>query len=315
MVVKPAKYSSSLLQQVSSFKKLGYVLIKRPPTQDALVLSQLNSEILQYHESIKKTFKYRFWRYFNYVSTAENRHSIPLPLSFMQRDSSVVDSTMRHIFPLLNSLLCSHSPLVEFSTIISLPGAEKQEVHSDIPFSRNSFIVSVFVALAPVRMENGPTCIFSGSHTAESHEANARKTTRFYNSDGSEDVPPDWDRDWEAATGHGDDYHSLPLDQKYPEIGAMMEPGDILLFNTQVLHCGGANTSQKPRALLSFSFQNVNADNDNLHFDFTSVPNEPESRIRDVTASYDMLPEFTYHCDQSVLKENICLNSFSPASR
>jgi hypothetical protein len=41
-----------------------------------------------------------------------------------------------------------------------------------------------------------------------------------------------------------------------PPCYAQLSAGDILLFNTMIFHYGGANTSQLPRALLSFSFQN-----------------------------------------------------------
>ena len=40
-----------------------------------------------------------------------------------------------------------------------------------------------------------------------------------------------------------------------PACAALLDIGDILLYDAKLFHFGGANTSSDPRALLMFSFQ------------------------------------------------------------
>lgn len=57
---------------------------------------------------------------------------------------------------------------------------------------------------------------------------------------------------------------------------AVLEIGDILVYNTQLFHFGGANDSISPRALLTFSFQQCTPWGD-----------------------IDKVNGFTYHCHRS----------------
>ena len=65
--------------------------------------------------------------------------------------------------------------------------------------------------------------------------------------------------------------------------------GDIYTMDARAIHCGGANTSKKPRALICFAFQRVsNDDNDNIK----------------------KAPGFTYHCDDEVKNTKYRLSDF-----
>lgn len=330
--MKAAVFTNNLAQQVATFKRVGFILVKCPPTQKAANLAAMEADVLNYYDSVKDTFSYRLWRNFNYVSTSTNRHSIPLPLSFMGNvtgnvlsEDSIVGCSVRHVLPFLNTQLRSHSPLVEFSTVIALPGAEKQESHTDVPFSKNNFVISAFVALAPVKLANGATCVFAGSHSEAAHQRFMRPGVQQYNTDGSADTVFIGD---EAASGgayqtggSGDASRVTLVDNpSFPEEVAELEPGDILLFNTQVAHYGGANICPigRPRALLSFSFQNVDNDNDNVNNDYSPDTSSTElaetaaeaTRVRSASDRYNKIPEFTYHCDSSVASRNFTLNDF-----
>lgn len=72
---------------------------------------------------------------------------------------------------------------------------------------------------------------------------------------------------------------------------AQLQAGDVLLFNTMIFHYGGANVSQLPRALLSFSFQRGNNGENGL------------------PTTTDPIDGFTYHCHSSV-KGNWTLGNF-----
>ena len=140
-----------------------------------------------YFESTRQTLRYRVWRYFNSVSTATRRHSIPLPLSPLL--ASFLRHTIPPLRPFLEAALPADSPIVELSAVISLPGAAEQTVHSDVPFSGAApALLSVFVALAPVRLPNGPTCLFPGTHSRAFHRRARVAAPAVYASDGAPDV-------------------------------------------------------------------------------------------------------------------------------
>jgi len=115
--------------------------------------------------------------------------------------------------------------------------------------------ISVFVALSDVELENGPTYLFAGSNTKAFHNAHVKSSSSastIYNSEGeldlmdadviNRDIPSEIDRSSENSP-------------QLPPVYAKLSPGDMLLFDTRLLHFGGANTSASPRALLSMSFQ------------------------------------------------------------
>ena len=73
----------------------------------------------------------------------------------------------------------------------------------------------------------------------------------------------------------------------YPVTYALMDTGDIVLFNTKVMHFGGANNSGKTRTLLSFSFQK---------------------------SGTVLADGFTYHAHSSVKNAKLMLRDFPPIS-
>jgi len=107
--------------------------------------------------------RYIFWRFFNHVSRPKNRHSIALP--WTPSLVLTLDRSIGRVRLLLNQILPDDSPLVEVSSIVSLPGSVDQMVHSDIPYSLHQLLITGFVALEDVTLEQGPTRVFPRTHS------------------------------------------------------------------------------------------------------------------------------------------------------
>lgn len=266
------RFSHLLAEQVSSFEKNGFLTMKRPSTISIQDINNLNIETLDLLQASQISFKYMFWRYFNRVNTSKKRHSIPLP--FTKALQKVFSPTISFIRPFLETQLQCNSPLVELSSIITFPGAEEQKKHSDIPFSENK-IISGFIALSNIHLENGPTYIYSGTHTWNFHsQIPKHSNVMYYNSDGTlsneienNDILKEYSDDSLKNSGYSE-----------PPIPILLEIGDILLFDTKIVHYGSANISNSSRALLCFAFQYRNGEGD-----------------------AEKIDGFTYHCDASVV--------------
>ena len=264
----PGTFSTGLPQIHSNFKSDGFVLVRRSPCTRVESLSSLRTNILKDFVQEQQSWKYQLWRKFNLVSTAEKRHSVPLRLTPALREA--MNDSLDPVRPFLDAELSPLASLVELSALISLPGALDQTVHSDTPhIMANDTIITGFLALSPVTLLHGPTCLFPGTHTKEFHGSiPTTPYANFYSADGSLDneVLPFEER--------------LPLKDfvadEQPCVHAVMEAGDILLFDTRLLHYGSANNSSEPRPLVSFSFQGPPG---------------------------DFINGFTYHCHRSVRRK------------
>eukprot|EP01038_Epipyxis_sp_PR26KG_P013216 gene13216-17715_t len=260
----------------------------------------LREEIMNYYDELSPSWKYRIWRYFFHVTSSDKRHSIPLPLTNQMNQE--LCSIVHSIHPFLSSQLHQTSSLIELNAIISLPGSEKQEIHSDVPYSNSNDIISCFVALDVVTLNNGPTCLYPRSHEKIFHKScKMESLNRYYSSDGVEEIGDH--SDGSDRSNNSDNQVKNNIDIiKYEEesqnryvnnslslspIYATLQPGDILIFDTRLFHLGAANQSDIPRPLLSFSFQNRNID-----------------------GNIDRVQGFTYHCHDSV-KNRLNLEDFA----
>lgn len=265
-----AVFSHSPVEQIAAFKKNGFALIRRSAAQSLLDLSTLESSILALtNEKRDKGWLYKLLRYFNLageyvVRSPEKRYSIPLHLGLTDALQRVLNSAVGSIRPLLNSQLSQNACLVDLASIISFPLSERQKSHSDVPFHAHKIIVG-FVALSAVSMESGPTCLFAGSHSEAFHarhvghmsgsEALFRAT--HYSPNGDNDISPSLSSAISApafAPSAADDA-AVSLTAQTAPTAAVLEAGDIVLYNSTTFHFGGANVSSLPRALLMFSFQ------------------------------------------------------------
>lgn len=252
-IMQRALFSRNLAEQVSSFNSLGFVLIRQAPgthQTDMADLAAAKKYILHHLDNQRDTWKYKMWRMFNKVATAESRHSLALPFNTVVE--KVLNSKIGAIRPFLDSQLSKESSLVELNSLISLPGATQQDVHADIPFSENNLLISGYIALSDVNLIDGPTCLHGGSHTQPFHRRiPTQSIDTFYSSDGSTDESYEQPVHTESV----EDKEAVDMALAAPVSYAQLKAGDVLLFNTMVFHYGSANTSTLPRALLSFSFQ------------------------------------------------------------
>jgi len=112
----------------------------------------------------------------------------------------------------------------ECASLISEPGAQRQTVHSDAAFTKRRAFVTAFLALQDVTEEMGPTTFLLGSHLEEAHK-------QF--------VGPQKDAYLEGADARL----------------ALLKAGDIVVFDSRTLHCGGGNLLEggSERVLFYFS--------------------------------------------------------------
>lgn len=261
-----ATISHTIDDQIESFRSKGYAIIRRSDEQNLYDISLLRMEILQSLESQRTSFWYIFNRYFKLSSdirAPNKRHSIPLPYSHTL--FTVLTTAIKSIRPLLQHYLPKNAPLVDLSSIVSFPGSERQKTHSDVPFATANKIIASFVALSTVSMASGPTCLYAGSHTEAFHRRHVNNTIlepSFYSSDGSSDntdLFQHFDDKTREKNNENEEVDSttVNLAASSRACAALLEPGDILLYDTSLFHYGGANSSTDPRALLMFSFQGI----------------------------------------------------------
>ena len=135
------------------------------------------------------------------------------------------EGTLRSIY---NNLVTSDGEFYEFASVVTNPGADRQQIHPDLPFRRVAPLYVVFLALQDVTEEMGPTTFLLGSQTREAIDAFNDPTKR--------------------------DDLLLGADSRL----AVLKKGDAVVFDARILHCGNANDEElgRTRALLNFSFRN-----------------------------------------------------------
>ena len=194
-----ALFVETLSKKVQSFRKNGYVLIRSPSKNQmaasahTTALASLQQTILHYFHEEKTTWRYQWWRFWNSVSTPELRHALPLPGHLIGLKSTL-HTSINHVLPFLDTQLHGNSAVVELNALISLPGSPQQLRHCDIKWEhRDRFILTGFIALDNVSTIDGPTVVFSESHSEQFHahmmtSHRLDNEIRVYNSDGSDDL-------------------------------------------------------------------------------------------------------------------------------
>lgn len=285
-----AKFASTLKEQILFFKNNGFVLIKRSSNQNINNINLVNEEIISYFQSETSSWKYKIERFLgiNSVGTPFKRYSIKLPL--LHNIKKFLSSTIIDLNPFLSHILKPNAVLVELSTLVSGPGSHDQAKHSDISYS-NAFILSGFIATSQVLLSNGPTCLYPGTHSKAYHRRIPKKRNNIYYSPEGEAIELEPLMSANIEDGYDDETleETLAADIAFncdPQT-AILEIGDILLFDTKIFHYGSANLSSVNRALLSFSFQERNS-----------------------SGNIENIEGFTYHYHDSLIKNDINLKDF-----
>ena len=122
--------------------------------------------------------------------------------------------------------------LCELSALSSDPGARRQPLHCDTTDENEDdagvgnvapHIVSVFLPLSDLDPSMGPTLMLPGSHKASAHR---------------------------KARSLG----PQALLRDHPHVVMDLSAGDVVLMDSRLWHCGGANQSSRRRTLLVVSF-------------------------------------------------------------
>lgn len=169
---------------------------------------------------------------FGNVYCKGNRYDLKLPLR------GVAEAALReaalNLGPVLEKVAGgNNAKLCEFAALVSDPGSMRQPVHPDTNYRRDRCVVTTFVALQDVESDMGPTVFIPGSHTASAH----------------------------LAFKEADEVGGPALTA--PNCVATLRTGDVSMFDSRLLHCGGGNSSDKRRVLFYFSFEVSGTENPN----------------------------------------------------
>ena len=142
----------------------------------------------------------------------------------------------------IEALLGKEALLYELSCLISYPGSQRQVVHPDTPYGafgglapKEPVLYTCFIALQDIRMDMGATVWLPGTHTKDAH-------AQFKD---------------EQSDAEGEDSPKDKLLRTTPSVLGVLPKGACAIFDSRLLHCGGANQSlDDPRALFYFSFKN-----------------------------------------------------------
>lgn len=180
-------------------------------------------------------------RRFADVLLRRNRCDMPVPLG-----PDIVTRALDEILlqspagEMVRNLLTDGAVLYELSCLMSDPGSQRQVVHPDTPYSTqfdDPVLYTCFVALQDITIDMGPTTWLPGTHTLEMHEAFQDETTPH-------------------APGVTTESRKDHLLRTRPSVLGVLPKGSCGVYDSRLLHCGGANRSDTSRALFYFSFKN-----------------------------------------------------------
>lgn len=173
------------------------------------------------------------------VLLKENRSDLTIPLE----DDAVIDALLQvlqktPVGKMMSSMLGKQAGLYELSCLISDKGSNRQVVHPDTPCKpdEDAVLYTCFVALQDIDLSMGPTTWLPNTHTASAHEL--------------------FRDDYVGASGKESSKDKLL--RTTPSVLGVLPKGSCAIFDSRLLHCGGANTSDTSRALFYFSFKNSN---------------------------------------------------------
>lgn len=170
-------------------------------------------------------------RYFGPVRERTNRWD--LRLYFRGAVRAAVLELATAVAPLLAEVMTDEALICELACIIADPGAPRQRLHADTKIDDRGYLVSTFVALQDVASDMGGTVVIPSSHHASLHAD--FKAACGSGSSGEPTTSTDVEEKWAVSKGA----------QRFES-----RAGDALVFDSRVLHCGGANMSTKRRRML-----------------------------------------------------------------
>eukprot|EP00537_Pseudo-nitzschia_pungens_P013835 CAMPEP_0172395408 /NCGR_PEP_ID=MMETSP1061-20121228/19482_1 /TAXON_ID=37318 /ORGANISM="Pseudo-nitzschia pungens, Strain cf. pungens" /LENGTH=430 /DNA_ID=CAMNT_0013126977 /DNA_START=13 /DNA_END=1306 /DNA_ORIENTATION=+ len=186
------------------------------------------------------------------VLLKENRCDLTIPLEDDDNDDDVVVDALLHVLQktpvgkMMSSMLGKQAGLYELSCLISDKGSNRQVVHPDTPCKpdEDAVLYTCFIALQDIDPTMGPTTWLPNTHTMEAHE--------IFKDDY---VGSSYSSSSSSSTAAGESSKDKLL-RTTPSVLGLLPRGSCAIFDSRLLHCGGANTSDTSRALFYFSFKN-----------------------------------------------------------
>jgi ectoine hydroxylase-related dioxygenase (phytanoyl-CoA dioxygenase family) len=186
-----------------------------------------------------------------------NRCDLTMPLGPDIVTRALVDVFLKSpVRYTIENLLGKNAILYELSCLISYPGSQRQVVHPDTPYGASGgladdepVLYTCFIALQDISLDMGPTVWLPNTHTKDAHDRFRDESSPSSSSGGG------------GGGGGEQQQQQLPspkdvlLSTAPAKLGTLPK-GSCGIYDSRLLHCGGANRSQNPRALFYFSFKN-----------------------------------------------------------
>ncbi|KAL3936173.1 MAG: hypothetical protein SGBAC_008455 [Bacillariaceae sp.] len=151
--------------------------------------------------------------------------------------SVLVDSPVGGTY---QNVLGNKAILREWSCIMSDPSSDRQVMHYDTPYNEDPVLYTCFIALQDIELNMGPTTWMPETHDSQEIHHQFQDETK---PSGAAVSPKD----------------QLLLSK--PTVLGTMSKGSCAIYDSRLLHAGGANTSDKSRAILYCTFQNPKVTN------------------------------------------------------
>jgi ectoine hydroxylase-related dioxygenase (phytanoyl-CoA dioxygenase family) len=256
--VKPFDLKAAAKVHAKELKRAGVVRIDNVLTDDmADEMRKYVFDLRKRSEEQVRNKEVKSIARFADVLLRENRGDLTIPLE----DDLVIDTLLwvlekSPVGRTVSSILGKDAVLYELSCLISDPGSQRQVTHPDTPYGSDEdpVLYTCFMALQDITLDMGPTTWLPGTHTAEAHGVFQDETV-------------------DPSTGESPKDRLLRTE---PSVLGVLPKGACAIFDSRVLHCGGANTSDTSRALFYCSFKSPKV----------GYPGNPGSIRRDLISKY-----------------------------
>ena len=238
-------------------------------------------------------------KYFGNVRRPVNRTDLKLEL--LPPVAAALAEALAPLRAVCQAILGEDAELFELGTFISKPNAPRQGVHPDTKFTPDACACSTVLALQDIDETMGPTEFLPGTHCETANTALETRTKRRV----AEPTPAQLAAQQRATAlaaifknrkptgGQPSAPAHAPtmgvrerLLRTSPRQLATLRLGDAVMFDTRVLHCGGANDSPRRRVLFYFSFRVPRA---NTPYGRGSLDEELQQQKLTLRASADWL--------------------------
>jgi hypothetical protein len=275
-------------KQLQHLQDYGYVVIRG--ALDKRSTAQLRQKVDVELQKVQNSPQYLLHRILFSVNAPRNRHELlldPADPTVAHAMSRIVQSHEDFFGGLFVSEGCEYDgfsvPLVELGAMVSFPGAQAQDAHTDVPWSEVT-LCTAFVALQNTTNEClGPTMIHPATHTQQFHtrleeqfREEQESDSKMTNNSVVETLLARYETMCRSIAPRALDLirdrprEAIPAALTIPEhqaVPMLLEEGDMVVMDTRVFHWGGENRAPNSgieapghaaagvRRLLQFSFQ------------------------------------------------------------